>query len=276
MADWGPWVGDSINHVGAISNVIPSATAHTKGSWVAAASGTDRGEGLRVIPTYLQGNATARTLLVDVGMGSTEQTIISNLMLCPPSVNVSEGTSRTVAQAAYFPIHIPSGNVLKARAQSSIASHSGLYFYANRVSSGLPCVGSVVDTYGADTANSRGTVLTAPNTDGGYGSWAQVSASCSRVKALLIAIGNGNQSWTTYSNQWYSIQIGVGAAASEQTIIAVEEAGGSSSGTGTVSQMILGPYYVDIPAGSRISARVAKQYASSSQRTVDVVLYGIR
>lgn len=273
MADWGPWAGDQVlNPV--YHGATPGATAHTKGSWVVS-SDTGRGEGLLVNFSILDYLTSVRTLLVDVGAGSPEQTVINNLMLCPPSVG-GVNTCRCVGQTIYFPVALPPG-ALRMRAQASVASHGITYMVTSRCKSGLPCVGSVVDTYGADTASTKGTTITAPNTDGGWGSWTQISASCERIKALLIAIGHGQAAdWTTFSNQWFNVQIGVGSAGNEQVILNATEAGGSSSGTGTVSQMVLGPYYVDIPSGSRVSARIAKEYASSAQRTLDLVLYGIR
>lgn len=273
MADWGPWVGDSVLGP-TYHGFTPGAAAHTKGSWVAG-SDTGRGEGLLVNVNILDYLTSIRTLLVDVGAGSPEQTIISNLMLCPPSVG-GLNTCRTVAQTIYFPVALPP-DALRLRAQASVASHGQIWIVTSRCKSGLPCVGSVVDTYGANTASTKGTTVTAPAVDGGMGSWTQISASCERIKALLIAIGHGQASdWTTFSNQLFRIQIGVGSAGNEQVILDANEAGASSSGTGTVGQMVLGPYYVDIPAGSSVSARIAKQYASSAQRTLDLVLYGIR
>ena len=140
--------------------------------------------------------------------------------------------------------------------------------------SGLPCVGSVVDTYGADTANSKGTTLTAPNTEA-YGAWAQVSASCERIKAIMIAVGHGQADWSTYGNQWAAVQVGIGAAGAEVEVVRIVDIG-TGNGIRVPSQSLFGPYYLDIPLGTRISARVAKQYSESYQRTLDVILYGIR
>lgn len=274
MADWGPWVGDRTSNQSIIYGISPGATAHTKGAWLAGGASA-RAEGVYFSVNYLRENLASRTLFVDVGFGSPEQIVINNLMLCPPAVGGSS-TARSVEQVFYFPVHMPSGNSIKARAQSSIASHDTIFITPHRMLSGLPCAGSVVDTYGANTASTRGTVITSDTGDGVFGGWFEISSSCKRIKALLIAVGHGNQAWTTFAYQWYAIHIGIGPSSSEQTVLSIQDAGASSSSTGTVSQMFLGPFYLDIPEGSRVSARVAKQYASSSQRTIDVVLYGIR
>lgn len=223
----------------------------------------------------LGNHVQARTLLLDVGVGSPESVIISNLMLCPPAVG-GVTTQRETSQTIYFPVSSPPGYPIKMRAQASMASHQGIHATSNKAASGLPVVGHVVDTYGANTTSTKGVTLTAPSSDGTYGSWTEIAASCERIKALMIACGHGQADWMTFSDQWYQIQIGVGGAGSEQNILTLYEAGASSSATGTVSQMVLGPYYVDIAPGSRLSARIGKQYSSASQRTIDVVLYGIR
>lgn len=272
MADWGPCVGDAQWAIG-YGNLTPDATAHTKSAWASINSNTDRSDGLLIAVPYLQHHTSIRTLLVDIGFGSPEQTIISNLMLCPPTGGLN--TCRAIAQTIWFPVSLPPID-LKVRSQASIASHGTFSLRANKIRSGLPMAGTVVDTYGADTANTRGVVATGSTTEGVFGSWAEVTASSNRVKALMIAVGNGNQSWAAYSNQWYYIDIGIGGAGSEQVVLELREAGGSSSGTGTAAPLMLGPFFVDIPDGSRISVRTAKQYSSSSQRTLDVVLYGIR
>lgn len=274
MADWGPWVGDRALYTQLHAAVTPGATAHNKGAWVAGAN-SDRGDGIYLNFPALGSHVSSRTLLVDVGVGSPEKVIISNLMLCPPAVG-GAATQRETSQTVFFPVSFPAGEVVKARAQASMASHGATYITSLKANSGLPTVGQVVDTYGADVAATKGVTLTAPASDGALGSWTEITASCERIKALVIACGHGQAAWTTFTDQWYQLQIGVGGAGSEQNILTLYEAGSSSSTTGTVSQMLLGPYYVDIAPGSRLSARVGKQHASASQRTLDVVLYGIR
>ena len=274
MADFGPHAGDSRSSFGLLQ-ATPHVTAHTKGSWATQTGVTpDRTDGFYLEPTYFGANSTIRTVLVDIGFGSGPTTLISNLMVCPPNANYTT-TQRCIGQHAFFPVSMPPGEVMKARAQSNLASHEDVYLWVMEVSSGLPCVGSVVDTYGADTANSKGTTLTASTTEGTFGSWVELTSSCERIKALMIAVGHGQADWSTYGNQYIAIKLAVGAAASETELLRIQDVG-SSSGTGIASQNWLGPYYFDIPPGTRISASVAKQYSSSSQRTVDVILYGIR
>lgn len=275
MADFGPHEGDLRAHHGLVV-ATPGATANTKGSWASFGGGTpDRAEGF-YFSTAMFGNiGTIRTMLMDIGVGSGPTPIISNLMVCPPHAN-STTLPRSVAEHVFFPVALPPGETIKMRAQTNVASHDVIYAYIMPMKSGLPCVGSVVDTYGAVTSSdSKGTTLTAPNTDGGYGSWVPVSASCERIKALMVAVGHGQADWSTFGDQWAGVQVGIGGSGSEVEVVRIIDIG-TGSGIRTPSQSIFGPYYLDIPAGTRLSARVAKQHASSSQRTIDVILYGIR
>lgn len=274
MADFGGWNADARSANGLMQST-PNATAHVKGSWATQSGGApSRADGFYLSPAWIGSSGTRRTVLVDIGFGSGPTVLINNLMLCPPSANYLT-LPRCIAQQVYFPVSAPPSELFKARSQASSASHQDIYMQVMQMSSGMPCVGSVVDTYGADTANTKGTTLTAPNTEGSFGSWVQLSSSCERVKAIIVAVGHGQANWSTYSDQWIILEIGIGASSSELTICRIEDVA-SSSGTDIASQNWVGPYYVDIPSGTRISARVAKQYSSSSQRTVDVVLYGIR
>jgi hypothetical protein len=272
MADWGPWVGDVEGQLGAY-NVTPSATSHVKGTLSYGITDTSRSEGLLIMFSWHQNHSTIRTLLYDVGIGSGSDILIANLMHCPPAGGSS--LARSMQQAVYFPVAVPADQ-LRMRSQSSMASHGICYMMTQKKKSGLPVVGSVVDTYGADTANTKGVTVTAPNNETNYGSWAQLTASSERIKALILAVGHGQENLSALSNQWHHIELGIGGAGSEVAFVRFEEAGGSSSSTLTPAPGYLGPLYVDIPAGSRISARVRKQIASSAQRTLSLIAYGIR
>ena len=275
MADFGPCFADSpggTSFLSALPGASPTYYAHTKGAWTYDGSITTRAEGLVIHPSWWQNYASVRTILLDIGVGAGGDVLINNLMFCPSSYGTGGGRIHQVP--VYFPIQVPDQQ-LGIRAQSNYASHGIGYVQICRRRSGLPVFGKV-DTYGADTANSRGTPITAPNLDSTWGSWTTVSASCETCRAMVVAVGHGNQAWNSLVDQMYWIEIGFGAAGQEQTIISATEAGGSSSVSAIPSSPFLGPYYVDVPAGSRLCARVAKQGANSNQRTVDVVLYGIR
>lgn len=274
MADWGPYYSELLCADG-VGSPTPNASSNTKGSWSTCSGATPtRSEGIYLCPAWFGADATCRSVLVDVGFGAGPTIVINNLMLCPPHANHSS-VERMIATHTFFPVSFPPGEDIKIRAQSNKASHSAVYLYARPMVSGLPCAGSIVDTYGADTTNSKGTTVTGSNSDGVYGSWTELVASSERVNALMVCVGHGQADWATYGNQWGAVAIGVGGAGSEQEIIRLLEIS-TGNGFRIPSQQWFGPYYVTLPPGTRISARVCKQYTSSSQRTFDVIVYGIR
>ncbi len=272
MADWGPWVGDVAGAFGSYG-VTPGSAAHSKGAFKNDVTDVTRSEGLQILFSWQQAYTTIRTLLFDVGLGSGSEILIANLMHCPPAGGGN--TSRAGQRVVYFPVAVPPEQ-LRMRAQASMASHGIVSTTTNKLVSGLPVVGSIVDTYGADTANTKGTTLTASTDQAQFGSWVQLSPSTNRIKALVLAIGHGQADMTSYTDQYYHLSIGIGAAGFEQEILFFIEAGGSSSVTKTPAPGYIGPLYIDLPEGTRLCARVRKQYSSSLQRTIDLIAYGIR
>lgn len=282
MADWGPWTGEASGGAVPYSAVgmpiTPSVSANTKGSFnTVSATDTARGDGLRLLIDRLGDVSVGsiRTYLVDVNIGG--QNLINNLMLCAPvqALNISQ---RMTMMECFFPVMVPSGNAVQFRAQCNVASANGIYVRAERFSSGAPPAGSVVDTYGADTVNSKGTTITALSTatcNADYGSWAQLSVSTNRIKALVVAVGHGQQDLSLVTDCWYEIAIGVGAAGQEKPIALIT--GQTNSYSRVPMPGLVGPFCVDVPPGSRLAACIRKTpVSSSSQRSLDVVAYGIR
>lgn len=103
---------------------------------------------------------------------------------------------------------------------------------------------AALSDYGSNTAASTGTTLTSSGSANTKGVYAQLSAAISRDADYLI-IGLDNR----LSNGFGAVDIAVGAAASEQIIIADLIA----SATAFAGQQFTIPF--SIPAGSRLAAR---------------------
>ncbi len=274
MSDWANTVAD-IEAGTASFAITPSATAHVKGAWagyVPVASVI--GAGLAINLSWWQNYTTARTIMFDIGIGESgsQSILVPNLVFQPSSVGIT--ACRAHQNELYLPIAVPKEK-LWVRAQASMASHAVGYLYPHVIGGGTPPAGSVCTAYGVNTATTLGVVVTASNTENVSGSWAEITPSCSRIRSLLIAINGGGNSLTTYQDQWHNLDIGIGPASSEVVLLSPGESGGACSSTGLVFPQFLGPYSVDIPAGTRIAARLRTQYSSSLQRTRYVSLYGI-
>lgn len=283
MADFGPTISDRLAAYDLVT-CTPHATAHTKGSWSAAFGGGSaaRSEGFILRPSLMGTMNTLRSLLVDVGIGASQAPLISNLLVTPSHFS-DTGTAVDCSQGIYFPVAIPAGESLYVRAQASIASHEALEFNLIKLRSGDPWIGSVIDTYGADETNTRGVnCLQQSGVSYGWGgSYYELTASCKRIKAFVLAVGHGGADWSSdpgFFNQRYSIRLAIGAAGSEVELLTIQDAGGTTDYTRAPSQMFLGPYGVDIEPGTRIAAKVSKQGATTDvdHRTLSLVMYGIR
>jgi hypothetical protein len=114
-------------------------------------------------------------------------------------------------------------------------------------------VWTATETIGIDTTASRGTLVTAGNSDA-KGSYAEVAASTSFDYAGIVVAPGFNSALARYA-----IDIAVGAEASEQVILP----------DFLIGENTLGPYHpmfvpVGIPAGSRLAVRAQNSLAAGT------------
>lgn len=271
MADWATTGFSELLLDGVTMAVTPSNTAHTKGSWSSGYTNSKRREGAWLVFSWSGTSATARTLLIDI---SVDDVVIAENIAINPGGTGGAAQVRCHTQRIWLPISIPAG-VVKMRSQSSMATHGVHYLLLELGSASIGDeAGPYLYALGANTGTTRGTTVTASNTEGTFGAWAQVTASSPRLRSLLAWVGHGNAWLTAYADQWIQLQIGIGEAGSEQQIAYLREAGGTSSSTGQMHPQWYGPINVDIPAGSRIAVRSAVAVSSATQRNRDVIIYG--
>ena len=121
---------------------------------------------------------------------------------------------------------------------------------------GLAGQPNACESGGLDTANSRGTTLTAAGSANTKGSWTQLIASTAgEASGIVVHIqGSGTNSAD------FLIDIGIGAATEEVLIPDIQW---SNASAGTAGSVV---FPVHVPAGSRISARIASTTASGTKR----------
>ncbi len=251
--------------------VTPSNTAHAKGAWSAGYTNGKRRDGAWLVFSWSQAHATARTLLIDI---SVDDVVIAENIAINPGGYGSVNAVRCHTQRIYLPITIPAG-VVKLRSQASMAAHGAHYVVLELGTASVgEAAGPHLTALGVNAGTTRGTVVTASNTEGAFGAWAQVTDASPRMRALLLWAGHGNSWLTGLGNQWFLMQVGMGAAGAEQPLATFRDAGGSSSYTGLMHPQWAGPIFVDVPAGSRLAVRGAAEGNSSAQRNRDVIIYG--
>jgi hypothetical protein len=252
------------------------ATPHTKGAWnewVAATSTTWSGMSLVVsADSYLA--ATDSSMLLDIGVGSAgnEVVILGNLPV---------GYSTALRGALTIPLRVPEGARVAARIQAAQSSDTVIMKLAPHAGGGFTgsgCYQSAV-TYGANIATSRGVTVTADTgTNDSFGSWTEIAASTSApIRAMIVgAQGAGD---TDVSTTGYRLELGYGAAGTEQVIAATAASYNSAeillNGVTPLVPTLVLPT-VGIPEGARLAARLMTGASTTTTATMDVVIIGLR
>jgi len=249
------------------SGTTPHASNNTKGAWVQAIAATPfAGSGLMLTP----GRSGVGDLLTDIAVGApgAEQIIINNLLFSTPLTTMFRQLYSFI-----LPLRIPAGSRLAMRSQASTAASTASLAIQLLVGGFLfPMPLSYVDTYGANTADSGGQMVDPGSTVNTKGAWVELSASCNRMRMMLIATGSRLN--TTMGSAVWLMDIGVGAAGSEVVVIPNLMLA-SITGSGIYPKYI-GPLPMHIPVGTRVAVRAQCDINDASDRLFDAVIYGMR
>jgi hypothetical protein len=241
------------------------ASSNTKGAWtqVTSASVADA-YGLIVFNSAAtSASATDTSTVVDVGVGGSgsEVAIITDIAMGWRPSGFFENR---------IPVFVPAGSAISIRAAGVATSGSipvvvvplGRTFTGRRPST---------SALSLNASGAKGTNLSVPGGANTKGAWTQLVASTTEPYAgLFIGVQGGADNVQPIANAL--VDIGVGASGSE--VVVVPNVAAFSP---TTSEQIVvvdnGPWYLDIPAGSRIAARYA---TSNTGMSLDVIVTGIR
>jgi hypothetical protein len=207
--------------------------------------------------------------MVSIALGATGSAANTIAQLYIPGANGQQ----SACQHIFCPLVIPGGTQIWAALQgsntSSVADIS-MRLLDGAVTQMEGCGG--IDIIGFNSA----TTLSTNCVPGGAelkGAWSQLIASSARdYQGFFFAVDYQNIQTPTQTS--YYIDIGLGAAASENTVISnwYTSSGGFSGVAGFFPPASI--YYpIQIPAGTRIAARV--QAHSGTLSNVGVVLHGV-
>lgn len=247
-----------------------SATANTKGSYTELSSSTPiDADGVWLICP----SDDDADFLIDLAVGAAgSETIVL------PDLFMSNGNNSggPTGPMVYFPISIPSGTRVAARCQASRANAEpeGLIVL---VKGGFPTAHdglSRVAAYGISTTDSGGTSVDPGGTANTKGSYSEIVASTTdSIRLLYMAFGN-QQNTGASRGRWF-FDLAIGAAGSEQVILAnVPVRVGPANVKAPVVPQIIGPFIMDIPAGTRLAVRAQSTITDATDRLLDVALYG--
>lgn len=235
------------------TQVTTGAASGTKGSAAQLIASTSFDAYLVVVwASAYAATATTSSGCLDIMIGAaTEEVIIPDLLM--GGCASGSGVARIGAKYWMFPLYIPAGSRLSAKAAGarvSTAMTVAIWLYGG---DGMPPfrVGSKVTTYGVTVPN--GTSVT-PGASGAEGSWTQITASTSEDHfAIVPSFQVGTD--TTVTNNRLAVDVGFGAATEEEII---QSEWFVTSGDETCANF--GPHlpsFQDIPSGTRLSMRAS-------------------
>lgn len=245
--------------------VAADSSADTKGSFVELIASSDF-DAAGLVLTIRHADADEVEYLLDVCVGGvgSEQVVI-------PDVLAFGIFGTPSGDNMWFPISIPKGSRVSARVQASTGSSEvrvGCALVGN--SAAFPSAGVHCEAYGVDTANTTGVTVDPGGSANTKGSWAQITGSTTKpIRHLIGIVSQLNTAMSTYD---FALDVGVGAAASEQPIvqnlmIRIEYA-----------EDIMGNHFsipITIPEGVRLAARLQCNGTDATDRVLKVALYGI-
>jgi len=220
-----------------------------------------------------------QTLMIQIGVNSQNGVNTSCLM----NIAVGGAGSETVVVANLdvgmkaqgftnqitIPIRLDKGTRVAFNIQSTPASKAYLFkFVFGKNDKKMRNLQSYVDTYGADTANSRGTQVSTPDSTNTKGSYSEITASTNRAyQGFFITVGGYDN--TAISAGGQGIDIAIGTAGNE---VVIAENIITVTNTSEAVDLPVPPLYrKPIPAGTRISAR----FSRTGNSQLDLIFHGI-
>ncbi len=237
---------------------IPYTTANTKGAFVQLIASTTADAVWMLVNPVWGGAGFSNVFDIAVGAAGSEVVIAPNLIV---AFSVSTGY--------LFPVCIPAGTRISARAQGNTGNRTPLVSVVLFDGALTQMEGAAgVDSIGFQLASSQGTAITASGTANTKGSYSQLIASTARDYMGFIVAVDWNQ--TNFVSCNFLFDVAIGGAGAEQVIAPNIYFLNVNS---NIPQMgPFGPLWINIPAGTRIAAR---SQASTISASFGLTLYGI-
>lgn len=251
------------------TTVTTSSTSNVKGAFTQLVAATSFDACWMVVTSPPGSVANSFACAIDIAVGSAG----SEIVIAPNLVN--PGSTFAAGQSVYsFPVSIPAGSRISARAQGDLIAGSpdtpsvSITLFDGSFTQMEGSAG--VDAIGFIAGSTTGTVITAAATTNAKGAYAQLIASTARDYIGFLACVDYAQNEA--SDVDYLMDIAVGAAGQEVVIVPNVSVFThvSFSHFGITGSIPLLP--IPIPAGSRIAARCQGSVASGF---FGLTLYGV-
>ena len=258
MGDWNPIgitrLADDDQTVSPWSKTATSGGTNTKGAYaqIVASAPTDA---IGILLCCVSSNAAYFLGDVAIGAGGSEQIVIPNLGIS------SSGQSNIGVSPLFIPLLIRQGTRVAVRVQASSGTPTSLVkiiFIAASFAGAIGRPPGRYEDWGADTANSFGTAVTAGNAT--KSAYTQLKASTGLTARWVILETES----VTADSQQVTMDFATGAGGSEQVIVPDIVFADGCLGSSAILPL-------QIPQGSRVAVRVA---ASGGTPSVKIHAHG--
>lgn len=180
-ADFKWWVSNGASRpTTGYGTAVTPGTAPTKGAWaqlLSSAQMAHDGWGILICINSFSGSATTRNVLIDIGIDGAGGT---NYSVHVPDLLGGHAAAYTVGSGGiwyYFPLHIPAGASVAARATGNVTTAGRVYVTVLGQPRQPEMVrkGSKVFAFGANTSTATGTAVTLGTT--AEGAWTDVGST---------------------------------------------------------------------------------------------------
>lgn len=258
------------------TDITPSATANTMGSWTEITSSLDYEAncGITVTISHAEviGVATDEVdYLIDIGIGAAgdEQVIVQEML----SSRQLDSTGGWNIYHVPIPVGIAKGTRVSARCQANGIGQAPCGVIIHARTGGEACLGSRLTSYGANTSDSGGVAIDPGGTINTVGSWTEITSSTTHdTYAYFIMFGTSDNN--AMSSFTWLFDLAIGPAGDEQIIQdgIMVASNGAEQLLGAVSDVV----FRKIPKGTRLSMRAQCSGNNAADRVLDAVVCGVR
>jgi len=258
-------------------SISGNASANVVGAYTAIYSSTPAdADGFFVFISGFSVGGPSAAIDVAVGAGGSEINIANQLMLWSTAGDANSCTGY------HIPVAIPAGTKVSARMQSDRASEGcNVNIVTYQGDFVCPSGFAGVESLGFQSSVTGGTTVDCGGVVNTWGAYTQIISSTVRDYAgLLVNIDGNNTTAASISSMSFAIVVAIGSAGNEVDIIPGIVGLKNIDTTGAnkniwVAPSVTGPYWVPVPAGSRLSARAVSADTTANERLIGVTLYGI-
>jgi hypothetical protein len=245
----------------------------SKGAWAVIATSSQVTREISFLAFCTVNNSSNNRHAVDVGIGTagSETVLIQDILIdCSRANQVA---------TPYIPfwVTIPSSTRISARmSASSSAATINSYILFGSAGFGSPNSMGSCWTYGSNSTAARGTSVdpgAVANTKGAYSVLATSSQVTRNIRAITIVTGQQMNAAQTTAR--WQIDVSIGTSAGAEKIIFGDLPMVTNTTPDQMTPQVYGPFSVNIPSSSRLSARACSSTTDATDRLFDMVIYGM-